>query len=163
MLYRYFSRVVNNCQGLKGVVLYENTGNSKYNRRRIFLHRYNSGAGERAEVTEEMVTTFDAIPEMSEREKMMETTAEEITQLLRERNLTVGEARSVLDYAERTISRSVEEMPVSVTAREILEMQADCKDAKKNRRRTKRLLAAFQRQNPQNEVKGQGFELPYRS
>lgn len=64
------------------------------------------------------LATFSAIcsldenrnPILSEREKMMEATAEEITQLLKGRNLTVGEARSVLNYVERAISRTVEEM-----------------------------------------------------
>ena len=65
-----------------------------------------------------MITTFGAIcsvdengnPILSEKEKEMRATAEEITQLLRERNLTVGEARSVLDSVGHIISQSVEEM-----------------------------------------------------
>ena len=51
-------------------------------------------------------------PILSERAKNMLATAEEIVQLLRKHNLTVGEARSVLDKVERTISQNVEEMPV---------------------------------------------------
>lgn len=102
-------------------------------------------------------------PIMSEREKMMVATAEEITQLLKERNLTVGEARGVLDSVEHTISQSVEEMPVDITAKDISEMQAVCRREEKRRQRTQRLLAAFSKRNPQDEAKNQGFELPYRS
>ena len=102
-------------------------------------------------------------PTLSEREKEMGATADEIVRLLREHDLTVGEARSVLDKVERTISQSVEEMPVGINADAIKKMQAAYRREEKCRRKIKRLLAAFSEGNPQNEAKNQGFELPYRS
>ena len=111
---------------------------------------------------EKMVTTFSAIPEMSEKDKVMKATVDEITQLSRERNLTVGEARSVLNYAESTICRIVEEMPIDMIIKDIWEMRPVCRRKEKRRQRTQRLLAAFSKLNKHNEAKNQGFELPYR-
>ena len=48
-------------------------------------------------------------PMLSEKEKTMEAVAEEITQLLRERNLTAREAIDVLDIVNSTISRIIAE------------------------------------------------------
>lgn len=109
-----------------------------------------------------IVTTFCALPELSEREKMREAAAEEIMQMLKRHNLTVDEAHSVLNSVECIISRSVEEIPVGITVKEISEMQAICKYAEKNRRRSKRLLAVMSVYRRKYQSKGQGFELPYR-
>lgn len=49
-------------------------------------------------------------PILSEKDKVMKTLADEITQLLRERNLTAREAIDVLDYVSSSISRIIEEM-----------------------------------------------------
>ena len=102
-------------------------------------------------------------PILSEREKRMEATAEEIVQLLRKHNLTVGEARSVLNSVGCAISQSVEEMPVGINAGAIEKMQTKCRRVEKRRQRTRRLLAAISKLNKRNEAKNQGFELPYRS
>lgn len=49
-----------------------------------------------------------------------------------------------------------------ITQQEFAEMQAECERAAKRHQRTQRLLAAFSKQNLQNEAKNQEFELPYR-